>query len=87
MADVTPEALVGPGEGHVPGAAPSQGQPRGGSGLVAGRRRHQVHVDHFEPEAGDPVHEPGEGSLIGQFGAKRRRAPAEGDLTVVKLRA
>jgi hypothetical protein len=29
-----------------------------------------VHVDHFQPEAGDPLHEPGESSLIGQLSAK-----------------
>jgi hypothetical protein len=44
-----------------------------------------VHVDHFKPEAGDPLHEPGESSLIGQLCAKSRRARADGDFAIVEL--
>lgn len=32
--------------------------------LTFGWRRHNAHVDHFEPEAGDPFHEPGQSCLI-----------------------
>ena len=51
------------------------------------RRRHAVHVDDFEPEAGDPQHEPGEGCRVWQLGAKGGGARADGDLTVVEFRA
>ena len=54
--------------------------------LLPGRWRHQVHVDHFQPEAGDPLHEPGESSLIGQLSAKCCGARADGDLAVLELR-
>jgi hypothetical protein len=47
----------------------------------------EVHVGQFKPEASDPLQEPGEGCLIGQFGAKGGRARAYGDLTVVEFRA
>jgi hypothetical protein len=60
----------------------------GGLGsAVGGWRRHEVHVDQFKPEAGDPLQEPGEGCLIGQLSAKGRRARADGDLAVVEFRA
>jgi hypothetical protein len=42
-------------------------------------------VDDFKPKAGDPLHEPGEGSHVGQFGAKGGRVRAGGDLAVVEL--
>jgi len=42
-------------------------------------------VDQFKPEAGDPLHEPGQGGLIWQLGAKGCRARAYGDLAVVEF--
>ena len=64
----------------------------GGNGLrdwlLAGWWRcHEVHVDNFEPEAGDPLNEPGEGRLIGQFGAEGCPPPGYGDIAVVEFRA
>jgi hypothetical protein len=53
---------------------------------LPGRWRHQVHVDHFQPEAGDPLHQPGESSLIGQLSAKGCGSRADGDLAVLELR-
>jgi hypothetical protein len=50
-------------------------------------RRHEAHVDHFKPEADDPLHEPGKGCLIWQLGAKGCGARADGDLAVVEFRA
>jgi hypothetical protein len=50
-------------------------------------RRHEAEVDHFKPEAGDALHEPGEGCRIWQLGAKGCRARAYGDLAVVEFRA
>ena len=47
--------------------------------------RHEIQVDDLEPEAGDPLHEPGEGCLIWQLGAKGCRARAYGDRAVVKF--
>jgi hypothetical protein len=32
-------------------------------------RRHHVHVDQLEAQAGDPLQEPVEGALIGQLGS------------------
>jgi hypothetical protein len=46
-----------------------------------------VQVDDFKPETGDPLDEPGQGSLIGQFGAKGRRVRTDGDRAVVEYRA
>jgi hypothetical protein len=46
-----------------------------------------VQVDDDKPEAGDPLYEPGEGSLVGQLGAEGGRVRACGDLAVVELRA
>src|SRR5215831_1548593 len=60
--------------------------PASARASLPGRWRHQVHVDHLQPEAGDPLHEPGESSLIGQLSAKGRGARADGDLTVLELR-
>ena len=71
------------------------------SGLAGGRRvaypdlrsisraqlRYDVHVDDFKPEIGDLSHEPAEGSLIWQLGAKGCRAGAGTDLAVVEFRA
>jgi hypothetical protein len=54
---------------------------------VRGWRRHEAHEDYFEVEAGDPLHEPGQGCLIWQLGAKGCRAWAGGDLAVVEFRA
>jgi hypothetical protein len=47
---------------------------------------HDVQVDDFKPEAGDPQYEPGQGGLIGQLGAKGRRGPAYGDRAVIEFR-
>jgi hypothetical protein len=63
----------------------------GGSGLrdqlLAGWWRcHEVHVDDFEPEAGDPLNEPGQGRLIGQFGAEGCHSAAYGDIAIVEFR-
>jgi hypothetical protein len=33
-------------------------------GHCRGGRAHEVQVDDFEPEAGDPLDEPGQGALI-----------------------
>ena len=51
------------------------------------QRRHEVQVHHFksEAEAADPLHQPHEGTLIGQLGAKGRRARAYGDRAVVEF--
>ena len=54
---------------------------------VIGWRRYQVHVDYLKPEAGDPQYEPGQGCLVGQFGAKGRCARAYGDLAIIEFRA
>jgi len=45
----------------------------------------QADVNHFEPQAVDPLHQPGEGCLIRQPGAKGGRAPAYGDFAVVEF--
>ena len=37
-------------------------------------QRHKTQVHHFKSEAADPLHQPHEGTLIGQPGAKGRRA-------------
>ena len=42
---------------------------------------------HFKPETGDPLHEPGKGRRIGQFGAEGCAARADGDFAVVEFRA
>ena len=39
----------------------------------------------FKPKAGDPLHEPGEGSLVGQLGAEGGCVRARGDFAVVEL--
>ena len=44
-----------------------------------------MHVDNFEPQGGDPLHEAGEGGRIWEFGAKGCRARAYCDLAVVEF--
>jgi hypothetical protein len=46
-----------------------------------------VHVDDFESQGGDPLHEPSESCGIREFGAKGRRALADGYLAVVEFAA
>jgi hypothetical protein len=48
---------------------------------------HEADEDYFEVEAGDPLHEPGQGCLIWHLGAKDSRTWADGDLAVVEFRA
>jgi hypothetical protein len=55
--------------------------------VITGVVPHSVHVDHFKPEDGDPLHEPGEGSLIGQLGVQGGRAWAGDDLAIIEFRA
>ena len=42
-------------------------------------------MDYLEPESDDPLHDPPEGSLIWQLGAKGCRVRAHDDLAVVKF--
>jgi hypothetical protein len=49
--------------------------------------RYAVYVDHLEAEAGDPLHEPGQGTLIGYLGVQGGRIGAYGDLAVIEFRA
>ena len=49
-------------------------------------RRHEVHVHYFKPEAGDPLHQPQESSLIWQLSPKGCRARTYGDLAIVEFR-
>jgi hypothetical protein len=44
-----------------------------------------VKVDNFKPKAGDPLHQPGEGSWVGQVGTEGSRVRACGDVAVVEL--
>lgn len=46
-----------------------------------------MHVDDFQPEAGDPRYKSGQGSLIWQFGTEGCRAGADADLAVSESRA
>jgi hypothetical protein len=46
-----------------------------------------MHIDHFKPEAGDPLQQPSEGSLIGQFGAENRGTATYSDFAVIEFRA
>ena len=48
---------------------------------------HQVQINDFQPEADDPLDQPGQGSLVGQFSAENGRLRARGDLAVVELGA
>jgi len=45
----------------------------------------QVDVDHYESKADDSLYEPGEGSLVGQFGPEGSRVRACCDLVLVEL--
>ena len=54
---------------------------------LRGWRRQDVHIDHFKPEAGDPLQQPGEGPLIGQLGAENRSTATYSDFAVVEFRA
>ena len=63
----------------------SASMPR--ASFTAQRRRHPVHIEDFQSKAGDPVHEPDQGRLVGQLNAKGRRAGAHDDLAVVEFRA
>ena len=54
---------------------------------ISGWRRHEAQEDNFEVQAGDPQHEPGQGCLVWQFGAKGCRTWANGYLAVVEFRA
>jgi len=42
-------------------------------------------MDDFEPQGGDPLHEPGQGGGIREFGAEGRRGRAYGDLAIVEF--
>jgi hypothetical protein len=44
-----------------------------------------VKVNDFRPKAGDPLHEPGEGSRVGQLGTEGGGIRACGDVAVVEL--
>jgi hypothetical protein len=44
-----------------------------------------VKVDDFKPKAGDPLHQPGESSRVGQLGTEGGRIRACGDVAVVEL--
>ena len=44
-----------------------------------------MHVHYFQPEAGDPLHQPEESSLIGHFGPEGGGARAYGDLAIVEF--
>jgi hypothetical protein len=47
-------------------------------------RCYSHYVNDFEPEAGDPLHKPAKGSLVGQFGAEGGPVRACSDLAVVE---
>ena len=42
-------------------------------------------MSDLKPKPGDPLHQPGQGSRVGQLGAKRGGVPACGDRAVVEL--
>jgi hypothetical protein len=42
-----------------------------------------LHEDDFEPEAGDPLDEPGQGGLVAQVGGQGSAARAGGDFALV----
>jgi hypothetical protein len=42
-------------------------------------------VDHFEPEADDTEHQPGQSRLIGQLDAESSRILPDGDFAVVEF--
>jgi hypothetical protein len=86
----------GPPRPRPPGQGPCLGLelPRlhsGRAGLGAelvspGLRRDNAHIEQLEPEAGDSLHEPLQGTLIKQLGTHGGRAWADGDLAVVEFR-
>jgi hypothetical protein len=53
---------------------------------IAWRHCHETNINHFKPQAADPFHEPGEGSLIWQVSTKSGCARADGDFTVLEFR-
>jgi hypothetical protein len=57
--------------------------PRGP--VLGGRRCHHAHVDQFEAEAGDPLHEAVEGALIRELGTKCCCGGAHADFAVVEF--
>lgn len=42
-------------------------------------------MDDFEPQIGDPLHEPGQGGGIWEFCTEGRRGRAYGDLAIVEF--
>jgi hypothetical protein len=57
-----------------------------GAASVAGWRGQAAQADQLKAEAGDPQHEPGQGRLVWQFGAKDCRVRPHAYLTVVEFR-
>jgi hypothetical protein len=55
-------------------------------GTYGSRRCHQQYADNFKPEPDDPLHQPAQGGLVGQFGAEDGRVRARADLAFVELR-
>ena len=69
-------------------AARSQERQKYGHLLSAPRPRcHELHMDDFEPQSGDPLHEPGQGGRIREFGTEGRRGHAYRDLAIVEFGA
>ena len=52
---------------------------------AVGRRRHQMHVNDFEPQGGDPLHEADEGCSVWELGMEGCCARADGDRALVEL--
>ena len=50
-------------------------------------RLDEQHAGNFQPQADDPLDEPGQRGLIWQLAAKSRRVRAHGDLAIIELRA
>src|SRR6516225_1665720 len=68
-------------------SAPASSPPMGEQDrLSPGRCRHHAHVDHVEPQAADPLDQPGQGTPVRQFGPQRGRAGTYGDLAILELR-
>ena len=44
-----------------------------------------MRMDNVKPEVRDPLHEPGEGGLVGQLRTEGRRARTYGDLAVIEF--
>jgi hypothetical protein len=73
-------AVMAPRDGRLPAAAAVvASEVRGGLGGS------QAHVEQLESQAGDPLQESLEGTLIWYLGAKRGRARAHADVAVVEL--